>query len=730
MSSPALDSREGWSGKYSDTVELEAVIDRAWLNMNLDRSPGPRMRVVFVVAHDRPSAATRVASWHTRQLRHAGHTAEVLVQRTSVRPAFNGHPTGVTLLSDAVAARKSYDVAVAMSWSAWYAMFALPARAYARFALGADEPPPPNLSGLVARTMEEADVALLLAAAWQRTAVGPSGHAAPVVSIGVEPTTFAPWGRTANTKQRVLLAGASAAIEPALRAAHRAGSEIWHLSTDEGAPPDRRADRHLRAVPLEAMPALLRSCDVLVDLSSTAGTGLLPLEMMACAGAVVTAHAPGSDYPVRHDHNALVVPVNDEYAVLEALRRLRDDTALRARLSTGAAVTAAASSWGDLAGKLSGLVACAQPMPAWRRAERTAIAQLLERSSAQPARKMVFDPARWGRALRWGRRRTERLWHRLAPVPTLAHASSRPRTMPAVAHGPGEPVLFVGQPQYFRSAYFDALCQGWGHATPIAISGLAALRDLPARAEQLGAQTCVIFQPELLASMPEVATALRARKVRLIGYSTEPLPQDTAAELHWDQLRRLDHLRPALPLPWDLLLHYDSASVDSLRRLGFAPVELQPLPVSEALFYPEPLTADFDVCFLGWSSPHRERFLHPLKCRYRTVHVAHGLFDEDARRLMNRSRVVVNLHVHDYSNFENRCVQALFCGRPLVSEPLSNDLLTPGRDVLIARSPEELTDHIDGLLSGATRPPVPSFDRTRFLVSSLRALLARTYRTP
>jgi hypothetical protein len=192
-------------------------------------------------------------------------------------------------------------------------------------------------------------------------------------------------------------------------------------------------------------------------------------------------------------------------------------------------------------------------------------------------------------------------------------------------------------------------------------------------------------------------------------------------------LRRLDNLRRARDAGYDLWIHHDPSSEEFLRMEGFEPLALHPLPVSEDLFHPEEVPRDFDACFLGWSTPHREAWLSVLQGRYRTVHVAHGMFDEEARRLMNRSKLVVNLHCHDYPNFENRCVQALFCGRPLVSEELSGGYLTPGDDYLLARSPAEMLAHARRVIEDGKglRSP-PRFDRSQFLVASLRALLGST----
>ena len=287
--------------------------------------------------------------------------------------------------------------------------------------------------------------------------------------------------------------------------------------------------------------------------------------------------------------------------------------------------------------------------------------------------------------------------------------------------------MFVGQPRYFRSAYEDAVRAGWGHAFEVHFGVKDLLRGLPERVAAAGARTCVVFEPWLLADRPEHAATLREASVRMVAYSTEPLPRSGAGAAHPDTLRRLENVRRARTLPWDLWIHHDPASEAVLRAEGCLPLEIHPLPVSEHLFFPEEVERDVDACFLGWSTPHREEFLARLEARVRVVHVAHGFFDEDARRLMNRSKVVLNLHAHEFENFENRCVQALFCGRPLVSEEVSGGYLQAGVDYALARTPRELTDRVAEILErGDAAARAPRFDRSRFLVASLRALLART----
>ncbi len=69
--------------------------------------------------------------------------------------------------------------------------------------------------------------------------------------------------------------------------------------------------------------------------------GLVPLEAMACATPVIATGVGGSAEFLVHERNCLRVPVDDEHALAEAVRRLADDPQLRDRLVAGGLVTAA-----------------------------------------------------------------------------------------------------------------------------------------------------------------------------------------------------------------------------------------------------------------------------------------------------------------------------------------------------------------------------------------------------
>ncbi len=69
--------------------------------------------------------------------------------------------------------------------------------------------------------------------------------------------------------------------------------------------------------------------------------GLVPLEAMALGRPVVTTARGGTAEYVRHEENAIVIPVDDPSALARSVRRLAEDQMLRDRLRRGGQETAA-----------------------------------------------------------------------------------------------------------------------------------------------------------------------------------------------------------------------------------------------------------------------------------------------------------------------------------------------------------------------------------------------------
>jgi hypothetical protein len=70
-------------------------------------------------------------------------------------------------------------------------------------------------------------------------------------------------------------------------------------------------------------------------------------------------------------------------------------------------------------------------------------------------------------------------------------------------------------------------------------------------------------------------------------------------------------------------------------------------------------------------------------------------------------------------NFENRVVQALFCGRPVFSEPLSGNLLRSGRDYVPVHSPADLCEKVTSFLGRGEPAPAPEVNLANFTIDAL-----------
>jgi glycosyltransferase involved in cell wall biosynthesis len=412
---------------------------------------------------------------------------------------------------------------------------------------------------------------------------------------------------------------------------------------------------------------------------SSSNYSLIPNEMMACGLPVVEIESPSTSAVFANDVVTLAQPTPS--GIADAIVNLLENPGLREQRRVRGLQHVKDLSWEQSA----------------RRVEAALQSGILARSPSDHAA-LLRDAAR--------KRPVSKRSNHVA----ARRSSSFQR-----------PIVFVGQPEYFRQTYYDETSVGSSFEFPITSGDPSALKDLPQFVKERGARTCIIFRPEWLAWYPKAFDKLRAEGVVLIGYSTEPVPHNWVNP-HSDQLKRLESLKGALQLDYDLIIHFDQWSLDLLDEVGFKRIIAHPLPVSERLFFPEDRPREFDVCFLGRSTPHREEFLVPLKARYNTLHVAHGLTDDEARVLMNRSKMVVNLHTHEYLNFETRPVMALRCQRPLVSEQLSGDYLVVGRDYTLVTSPEDLRAKVAEVMESQLVPPATA-DLSMFSIEALFAKL-------
>jgi glycosyltransferase involved in cell wall biosynthesis len=117
-------------------------------------------------------------------------------------------------------------------------------------------------------------------------------------------------------------------------------------------------------VSVESTPTVYRSCDVLVKLSQVEGMYGPPLEMFHCGGTTVTYDVTGHEEYVEDGTNGIVVTMNDEQGVIDAVRRLKRDRSLLNRLRAGALATAATwPDWSESSSHFGRLIASVAHLP-------------------------------------------------------------------------------------------------------------------------------------------------------------------------------------------------------------------------------------------------------------------------------------------------------------------------------------------------------------------------------
>lgn len=758
------------------------------------------MKIAFVLPNNGISGGLFVAYRHAHHLASRGHDVTVAFCSAAEGLAVTAYPNfnlPVRHLPELVATGTRFDAVISGWWECFYAMFQLKADRYLHFIQGDDRDALREAFGagfaeqsLIDLAFTDPRVGYLTVARWLKqrlerdadiaVSYAPNGIDLSLFHPDVVP--IAPRG----DRPRVLIEGSGISfkrVDLAFDVARQIpGIEVWHVSGDQIFQDHWRADRRFCRLPMQQMPAIYSSCDVLLKLSIVEGFFGPPLEMMACGGTAVVTRVNGHDEYVVDGHNALTVPLDDGAAALAALRRVVTDVDLRRRLSANGLSTAREFGWERQCVKFEqGLLELLDRIPVWTMRDRAGVLaqqrirdriaacenefarQSTSRQSAEAANIPSLPPAERGaksilRKILQGIPLAERLASRMygvvapeteiaadVPTPGLPEPpanqelalqeliSAEPDVSAEPIRFPG-PVLrggfaslgtiaFAGQPEYFRAAYFDAVHSGEHFEFPVTSADPGRLRGLPAFAKRFGVRTCIVFRPEWLAACPGVVEELQSAGIRVVGYSTEPVPTRSTGAPHADLAARLAALQPAASLPLDLMVHFDQESERFLHKRGFQRLICHPLPVSERLFYPEDVPAEFEVCFLGRSTSYRERMLAPLKSQLRIVHVAHGLSDEHARSIMNRSQIVLNLHNEEYPNFETRVVQALRCRRWLVSEPLTGSRLIPGRDFVEVTTPQELLQEVTRLLRETPLHPAPP-DLSLFTMDSLLSKVA------
>ena len=242
-------------------------------------------------------------------------------------------------------------------------------------------------------------------------------------------------------------------------------------------------------------------------------------------------------------------------------------------------------------------------------------------------------------------------------------------------------VAYVGQ-----STFFEACVPSREHETFIEFRENVEPTPMRDALDRFAPDAVVVFRPETLppGTLADVPAPI-------VGFLTEPVPRSLDGTPHPDLAKRRRDLQRLDPDNVDRIVSFDPNIVPVADEV-FPVWRSLPIPVADRLFRdPKPLADPPNLVFIGRSTPHRERYLQPVKAKYDLLHVAFGAGVEDLERFLTEHEVTLNLHNEPYPSFENRVCLHLAAGHLVISEELSpKHGLEPGRDYVEVGSPEEL----------------------------------------
>lgn len=319
------------------------------------------MKIAFFLGSVDISGGSYVIYQHALYAHRQGHEVTIVAQYAYLPRQLEWHPATRELRIvhiDQLDQRFQFDLAIATWWKTATELHRLNAVQYAyfvqsiesRFYSDADVP----LRGLVDSTYR-LPLPGITEATWIKEYLFEHyGHQYRLVRNGIRKDLYHEEGeriaaRPESGQLRVLVEGPFGVffknVGRSIKLMRKASpDETWLLTSSEVSwyP---GVDRLFSRVPVDRVAAIYRSCDVIVKLSYVEGMFGPPLEMFHCGGTAVVYDVTGHDEYIVDGKNALVVRRDDEQGVIDAVRRLQQESDLLNSLKQGARETALA--WPD-----------------------------------------------------------------------------------------------------------------------------------------------------------------------------------------------------------------------------------------------------------------------------------------------------------------------------------------------------------------------------------------------
>jgi hypothetical protein len=320
-----------------------------------DHQPGRPLKLLFLVGSTDISGGTYVILQHVLEAESRGDEVTIVAMFEPTSESTRWHPAyqqlRVATLSEV--ANEEFDVAIATWWRTVYELDRVRATHLAYFVQSVEsrfyEPTDTSVRALADATYD-LPLAVITETPWiQWFLAVEHGRPSFLVPNGVEKSLYTPVGPVitprADDGLRVLVEGPLGVpmknVEKTLELVREAQPAAAWLLTSSDVESVEGADRVFSRVPITTVPAIYRSCDVLVKLSLVEGMFGPPLEMFHCGGTTVCWDVTGHEDYVVNDLNGLVVETGNETETVAAIEYLRDQPLELRRLQRGALETAA-----------------------------------------------------------------------------------------------------------------------------------------------------------------------------------------------------------------------------------------------------------------------------------------------------------------------------------------------------------------------------------------------------
>lgn len=313
------------------------------------------MKIAFFIGSVDISGGSYVIYQHALFLQQQGHDVFIIAQFPFTSKQLEWHPATHVLRFVHISglSNEYFDLAIATWWKTAAELHLIKASYYCYFVQSIESRFYPDhqkpLKALVDHTYTLPLPGLTEARWIQKYLKDSYNHDYHLVPNGIRKDLYNTTGKQYSSKLpkgqlRVLVEGPFGVsfknVGKTIKLTRKAKpDEIWLLtSSDISRYPG--VDRVFSRISIDKVGEIYRSCDVIIKLSYIEGMFGPPLEMFHCGGTAIVYAVTGHDEYINANHNAIVIPRDDEIGVIDAIKKLQNDYSFLSYLKENAKTTA------------------------------------------------------------------------------------------------------------------------------------------------------------------------------------------------------------------------------------------------------------------------------------------------------------------------------------------------------------------------------------------------------